>query len=495
MSILLPSNLLSTVADFINDNTNNINLITDKLPNVPYIPYIDNLPQFNSLPFISDGQIFNFPDITPSIKFGGHTFNLNIIRSPIVSPEKTYKSYLTGVAIPPTYPSSLNLFINVSYNNPVELQVGSTCAAHSSACIKEYQSFLTKKYTGQFSPDYVYLNRNNPNIDGMTLENAMSIMQSKGICPLEFYPPGITVASEIPSLCDDAAAPYKINNYAALYQKVSAVDPNPSNTINALKTALFLHGPCLIAFMIYNYYGVMSPTTNQYDGRIWVPENSTQQSMGGHCMTVVGYDEVKGFLIRNSWGSTWNNDGHIWLPYSDFGTVYEAFEIWTTTDPYPAPNPAPIIPAPIPAPIIPTPIPVVDPKPGPAPVPVTPKPSPAVTPKPAPKPVPAVTPKPAPKPTPKPVPKPVPKPTPKPALNPAPKSSPKISVKVGDSIQNETQSNEDTSSNNNILIAVLIILFVIIIIGVINYKTVHNLLINAKNQLEIWASKLNQKID
>jgi hypothetical protein len=60
--------------------------------------------------------------------------------------------------------------------------------------------------------------------------------------------------------------------------------------------------------------------------------------------------------IRNSWGPTWNNNGHAWLPYSDFGTVHEAVEIWTSTDlisvtPQPLINPTPDpIPDPIPDP-------------------------------------------------------------------------------------------------------------------------------------------------
>lgn len=50
--------------------------------------------------------------------------------------------------------------------------------------------------------------------------------------------------------------------------------------------------------------------------------------MGGHCVTLVGYDDEKSsFILRNSWGTSWANDGYILFPYDDF--VKYCFECWT----------------------------------------------------------------------------------------------------------------------------------------------------------------------
>lgn len=49
---------------------------------------------------------------------------------------------------------------------------------------------------------------------------------------------------------------------------------------------------------------------------------------GGHAMTVVGYN-AEGFIVRNSWGAGWNDDGHCVWPYADFG---KHWEIWTAID-------------------------------------------------------------------------------------------------------------------------------------------------------------------
>jgi len=44
----------------------------------------------------------------------------------------------------------------------------------------------------------------------------------------------------------------------------------------------------------------------------------------GHALCVVGYDQ-KGFILRNSWGSSWNGDGHVIFPYSDWDLHWECW--------------------------------------------------------------------------------------------------------------------------------------------------------------------------
>ncbi len=52
---------------------------------------------------------------------------------------------------------------------------------------------------------------------------------------------------------------------------------------------------------------------------------------GGHAMCVVGYDDKKyggSFLIMNSWGQEWGNNGFAWVRYGDFQTfVREAYGV------------------------------------------------------------------------------------------------------------------------------------------------------------------------
>ena len=43
---------------------------------------------------------------------------------------------------------------------------------------------------------------------------------------------------------------------------------------------------------------------------------------GGHCMAMVGWDET-GWIIQNSWGKKWGNNGFLHLPYE-----YPVKEVW-----------------------------------------------------------------------------------------------------------------------------------------------------------------------
>jgi C1A family cysteine protease len=38
---------------------------------------------------------------------------------------------------------------------------------------------------------------------------------------------------------------------------------------------------------------------------------------GGHAVTIVGYDDVRGaFKVRNSWGTSWGQKGYFWMDYN-----------------------------------------------------------------------------------------------------------------------------------------------------------------------------------
>lgn len=56
---------------------------------------------------------------------------------------------------------------------------------------------------------------------------------------------------------------------------------------------------------------------------VWIPEpgDASMLGFGGHAQCVVGYDDTKyggSFLIMNSWGPEWGNNGFAWVRYPDF---------------------------------------------------------------------------------------------------------------------------------------------------------------------------------
>jgi len=86
--------------------------------------------------------------------------------------------------------------------------------------------------------------------------------------------------------------------------------------------------------------------------------NTSESSIGGHCIIAVGYDQAtQMLLILNSWGPNWgtkdaDKNGCFWMPYAYFSTY--AFDAWAgikdvVTPPVPAPAPIPPAPVPVPA--------------------------------------------------------------------------------------------------------------------------------------------------
>jgi len=82
----------------------------------------------------------------------------------------------------------------------------------------------------------------------------------------------------------------------------------------ALKHALLLNGPCIGGLMVKN------PESKEF----W----NGPKNLGGHAIAIVGYNK-EGFIIRNSWGKTYGNQGYWVLKYGDFLKILEC---WTIID-------------------------------------------------------------------------------------------------------------------------------------------------------------------
>ena len=79
-------------------------------------------------------------------------------------------------------------------------------------------------------------------------------------------------------------------------------------------------------------------------GKMVMPQ-PTDQQLGGHAVTAVGYDDFKQcFIVRNSWGEGWGDKGYFYMPYeymchpalaSDFWAInwVEGFKNATTQNP------------------------------------------------------------------------------------------------------------------------------------------------------------------
>ena len=186
-----------------------------------------------------------------------------------------------------------------------------TCYAQSACCMKEWQESRDYGLKSYLSPQFFYNIRFNKYDDdenndyGMYGRDVMKILSKIGICLEENYPYGqIEHRDQISQQLYDEASQHRIKHYARI------------ESMDDLKSSLFHNGPCLITVPVYNYGEYM-----------WIPEGK-EDHQGGHAMTVVGYNN-DGFIIRNSWGNTWCNNGYCIFPYGHWGAQWE---VWTTID-------------------------------------------------------------------------------------------------------------------------------------------------------------------
>jgi len=173
-----------------------------------------------------------------------------------------------------------------------------SCSAFTAMVIKEYHESKEDGMRSQLSPQFVFNFRQYYPLQGMTGQNTMEILRDHGICTEGKFPYGITIVKAPTGMSQNIlnqADNFKIKSYAVI------------TTINEAKAALHMSGPLYISVPLY------SDATN---GQLW-KSNGSGYLAGYHAMAIVGYD-AKGFIIRNSWGPTWNGNGHTKMFYTDF---------------------------------------------------------------------------------------------------------------------------------------------------------------------------------
>ena len=176
--------------------------------------------------------------------------------------------------------------------------VQGTSLAQVGACMVEWRERKINKNGVQLSPQFLYNSREDKKLNLMCGRELMKLLVNKGCCTEKVCPYGTQENTE--EMSGDAEK-YRVKGYARI------------QTMDTLKTSLVMFGPCLITFPVYNHTSYM-----------W-KQHKDEQKLGGHAMTIIGYN-YKGFILRNTWGKYWENQGYCVYPYEDWG--YHD-EVWT----------------------------------------------------------------------------------------------------------------------------------------------------------------------
>jgi len=207
-----------------------------------------------------------------------------------------------------------------------------TCVGWSSAfcaftILEAKKNEWTDKATidaNTFSPGFVYKQiKMSSDISckiGSSISDALEIMKTKGVA--KYKDMDMNCPSSIPFDLFNKASKYKILDYAKLF----GLYDSENFKIESVKKSLSQGKPVVI--------GMKCPSSFYKAKNYWIPTENPASNHGGHAMCVIGYDDNKyggAFEIQNSWGTSWGNNGYIWVKYNDFKTwVKYAYEMIET---------------------------------------------------------------------------------------------------------------------------------------------------------------------
>lgn len=195
------------------------------------------------------------------------------------------------------------------YMTDVEEQVGNSCVANAFVGAYEYLAKRSLGDAGDVSRLFVYYNSRSRHDaadkdQGTAMYCAIESLKEYGACCEELWPNDREMIFEEP---DESA-----------YENASRFTITEAEFI---ETDLDLWRHTLaegypIAFALNTFQSFDEACKNR--GRVPLPKASdnVRETHGWHAMLCVGYsDKDKMFIVRNSWGTDWGEQGYCYIPY------------------------------------------------------------------------------------------------------------------------------------------------------------------------------------
>ncbi|CAF2524381.1 unnamed protein product [Rotaria sp. Silwood2] len=208
---------------------------------------------------------------------------------------------------------------------PVEDQskLGS-CAAN---CLAGAYEYLTKKSNGlstDVSRLFIYYNARVKGNDsesiedtGCSMTDAIEALEEFGTCLESIWPYDISHVNTRP------------NEQA--YEQAKTLNINEALRVdidlNEMKSCLAQGFPFVFGIELFSSFDKATQT-----GVVPMPNpwNSSQKLHGSHAMLAVGYtDQSEAFIVRNSWGEDWGDQGYCYIPYDYMTNRDFCFDAWT----------------------------------------------------------------------------------------------------------------------------------------------------------------------
>lgn len=192
------------------------------------------------------------------------------------------------------------------------------CVACSLALIRYIQEYNQSNNRNQFSPSYIYGNRDDDMYlgEGMSPREALKIVKNYGVALYKELP-GFYSVEDAMEICkkhlqtlNESAYQFRISSYYSV-SGISGIK-NAVYKLNAV-TAMFPVFDCL--------------NDAESDGKVKYSLETSRINYGNHQMTIIGWTENKEWIVANSWGKSYGDNGIIYIPFE-----YPIIESWAIVD-------------------------------------------------------------------------------------------------------------------------------------------------------------------
>lgn len=194
-----------------------------------------------------------------------------------------------------------------------------SCTANAIGAAIEYNQMHTGKQG--FVPSRLFIYYNERVLEGTikqdagaTIRNGIKTVTRLGAPPEEVWPYNESAVFTQPH--PDAYAAAKLD-LVTVYRRVG-------QTLPLMQACLAEGFP-----IVFRYTCFPSMDHTWDDGVIPMP-GPTEPEDGGHCMLIVGYKNAnRTFLVRNSWGTNWGQQGYGTMPYDYILSPKWTTDLWT----------------------------------------------------------------------------------------------------------------------------------------------------------------------
>jgi C1A family cysteine protease len=198
-----------------------------------------------------------------------------------------------------------------------------SCVANAIATAYEYLQYRTSGKLEPVSRLFLYYNArmldgNEEKDIGSSISSTLEVIEKMGVCQEETW-------SYDPDLVDQKPhfAAYK-EAKKNLVEQVQEIDIDLYN----LKHCLAQGYPFIFSLQLFHSF---SQAGNK--GKVFIPDLTQEKSHadhGIHAMLCVGYiEKYQVFIVRNSWGDDWGDEGYCYIPYDYFLQSDYCQECWS----------------------------------------------------------------------------------------------------------------------------------------------------------------------